>query len=166
MRMNSSQVRHFGRIFAASCWQSASNLFRKAALMRAAMLSLAISASLVSPILAQETPRAPAARYSMTTVEGGVMRLDGQTGRMSFCTKTGETYACKAIEDDRAGFMDEIEAMAKQNAELKKQIADGGASLRLPKEEDLDRAFTLMDRMIRRFADPSAPEPKPQSDRF
>ncbi len=134
--------------------------------MRAAIAAVLFTALFAAPAIAQENPRMAAPRYSMTAVDGGVMRLDGATGRLSFCTRTGENYACKAIEDDRAGFMDEIEALAKQNAELKKQIADGGASLRLPKEEDLDRAFTLMDRMIRRFADPSAPEPKPQGDRF
>jgi hypothetical protein len=110
-------------------------------------------ALLVGGAHADQSPLKPAEslRYSMTAVEGGVMRMDGVTGRMSFCTKSGETFACKAIEDDRASFMDEIETLAKQNAELKKQIADGGASLRLPKDEDLDRAFSLMERMIRRF---------------
>jgi hypothetical protein len=91
------------------------------------------------------------ARYSMATVDGGVMRLDGATGRLSFCSKAGDNFSCKAVADDRSSFMDEIEALAKENADLKKQVADGGSGLKLPKEEELDRAFNLMERFVKRF---------------
>ncbi len=98
------------------------------------------------------------ARYSMAVVDGGVMRLDGATGRLSFCAKSGTNFDCKAVNDDRSSYMDEIEALAKQNADLKKQIGDGGASLRMPKDADLDRAFGLMERFVKRFGDQQAPQ--------
>jgi hypothetical protein len=101
-----------------------------------------------------------AARYSMTAVEGGVMRLDGATGRLSFCTRAGDNFACKAVSDDRSSFMDELEALAKQNADLKKQIADGGSNSRLPKEEDIDKAFNLMERFVKRFGTEQPVQPK------
>jgi hypothetical protein len=123
--------------------------------MRSASTGFVLLAGLMlaSPAAMADPSAKPADgfRYSMAPVEGGVMRLDGQTGRMSFCAKSGADFACKAVADDRSSFMDEIEAMAKQNADLKKQIADGGSSLRLPKDEDLDRAFGLMERFVKRF---------------
>jgi hypothetical protein len=90
-------------------------------------------------------------RYSMAPVEGGIMRLDGATGRMSLCSKAGDSYDCKAIEDDRSAFMDEIEALAKENADLKKQLASGGATLRIPDSKEVDKALNLMEQMLRRF---------------
>jgi hypothetical protein len=99
----------------------------------------------------------------MSPVEGGIMRLDGATGRMSLCTKSGDNYACKAIEDDRSAFMDEIEAMAKENADLKRQLASGlGGALKLPDPKDVDRAFGLMEQMLKRFQGRENGQPQQQ----
>jgi hypothetical protein len=101
---------------------------------------------------AQDAPVKPeeSARFSMAVVDGGLMRLDGRTGRLSFCTKSADSYTCKSVVDDRSAFMDEIEAMAKENADLKKQIAEGG-TIGIPRDEDIDRAFGLMERFVKRF---------------
>jgi hypothetical protein len=105
-----------------------------------------------------------APRYSMTPVDGGLMRLDGATGRMSLCNKAGDTFACKAIEDDRSAFMDEIEALAKENADLKAKVAAGGgnSSFRLPEEKEIDRALGMMDKMMRHFMERDRKQPVPQ----
>jgi hypothetical protein len=132
--------------------------------MRRALFAFAALGSSVffaSAVSAQDLPAAQnGVRYSMTAVDGGVMRLDGASGRLSFCSKSADGYACKAVVDDRSAFMDEIEALAKQNADLKKQIADGGSALRLPKEEDLDKAFNMMERFVQRFGNEPMVAPK------
>jgi hypothetical protein len=126
-------------------------------ILHSAIVGLCLAAS---PAVAEDTPKpTDGPRFSMAVVEGGLMRLDGATGRLSFCVKDGASYACKSVADDRSGFMDEIEALAKENADLKKQIAEnsGGG---LPKEEDIDRAFNLMERFVKRFGnrEPAMPQ--------
>ena len=101
---------------------------------------------------------ADAARFSMTVVDGGVMRLDGKTGTLSFCAKAADSFSCKAVADDRAAYLSEIEDMAKATATLKSQLAEAQSGIGrsgLPKDADIDRALSLMDRMMRHFIDRS-----------
>ena len=96
------------------------------------------------------------------------MRLDTETGQVSHCTKTGDSFACRAVADDRAALMDEIERLRRDNEQLRQAAGKASgptAKLQLPSEEEIDTAIglveTLMRRMLRTFRD-EAPQPEPK----
>jgi hypothetical protein len=161
-----AMIKQQGRIFAATSCDSGPNHRLEFFMNCSAFIGLGAIILAVSgmPASAEDTGALAqtAARYSMATVDGGVMRLDGTTGRLSFCTKSGDNFSCKAVADDRSSFMDEIEALAKENADLKKQVAGSSFSSRMPKEEDLDRAFNLMERFVKRFGNDRGGLQQPQ----
>ena len=94
-------------------------------------------------------------RFSFQPVEGGLMRLDAETGQVSLCTKAADSYACRAVADDRAALQDEIERLKRENEQLRQtagQPPKPGATgkLALPSEEEIDRAMGLFETMMRR----------------
>jgi hypothetical protein len=100
-----------------------------------------------SPALAQ-TP----GRYAFQPVEGGMMRLDTETGHVSHCTKAGDSFACRSVADDRAAMQEEIDRLRRENEQLRlggKPPAPG--RLQLPSEEDIDKAMGLFEKMMRRM---------------
>ncbi|MDQ0349459.1 hypothetical protein [Ancylobacter vacuolatus] len=82
---------------------------------------------------AQAQPADPAAaepvRFTVQTVEGGLMRLDTQTGALSFCTQRAGGWACEAVPDDRAALEAEISRLQARLAALEKNRASGGAGV-------------------------------------
>lgn len=82
---------------------------------------------------AQAQPADPAAaepvRFTVQTVEGGLMRLDTQTGALSFCTQRAGGWACEAVPDDRAALEAEIDRLQARLAALEKNRAAGGAGV-------------------------------------
>jgi hypothetical protein len=124
--------------------------------MLAAMAAVAI---LAVPALAQSPQR-----YTFQSVEGGVMRLDTETGHVSFCTRSGDNFACRSVADDRAALSEEIDRLKRENEQLR--TAGGGkpqagGALKLPSEEDIDKAMGVFEKMMRRmmrtFRDEGAP---------
>ncbi len=106
-------------------------------------------------------------RYVMTPTEGGFLRLDSQTGAVSLCQRNDGKYSCEAVPDDRRALESEIDRLATENKDLKgavKQLEEmlaqpdperradrRGPRLQLPSEEDVDRAMTYIQRMMRKF---------------
>ncbi len=116
-------------------------------------------------------------RFTMTPVEGGVMRLDTETGAVSLCVRKAETWSCEPVNDQLSGgAMAKLEA---ENRELRDRIKsledspaagqpqptptppnDGGypteppgGVTKLPSEEDVDRALDYMERIFKKFRD-------------
>ncbi|MGL4636506.1 MAG: hypothetical protein ACRCWF_11035, partial [Beijerinckiaceae bacterium] len=58
------------------------------------------------------------ARFSFQPVEGGMMRLDTETGQVSLCTRTGSDFTCRSVADDRAALDDEITRLKRENESL------------------------------------------------
>ena len=113
-----------------------------------------------------------AGRFTFQPVDGGLMRLDTETGQVSLCTKAGDSYACRSVADDRAAMMDEIERLKRDNEQLRQAAgkAQGpAAKLQIPSEEEIDKAMglveTLMRRMLRTFRD-EAPQPQSEPKRL
>ncbi len=112
-------------------------------------------------------------RFTFQPVEGGLMRLDTETGQVSHCTKAGDSFACRSVADDRAALMDEIERLKRENEQLRQtagKAPDGKSSgptarLQLPSDEEIDKAMglveSLMRRMLRTFKD-EAPQAEPK----
>ena len=92
-------------------------------------------------------------RFSMTPTQGGFLRLDRETGAVSFCAVDAGLSVCRVSADERAALETEIERLRRDNAELKTARGPNapGASSGLPKDEDLDRVLSFTERFMRRI---------------
>jgi hypothetical protein len=136
-------------------------MFRPALLISAVALLL----------LAGAAPQAeqPDARYKLTPTDGGAfLRLDTQTGATSVCRRKPGGWACEAAADDRRALETEIDRLAKENTDLKsavrrleellklpdpdaKSTKPGGLKLRLPTEQQVDRAVGYVAGIVHKF---------------
>ncbi|CAA2137822.1 hypothetical protein [Hyphomicrobium sp. ghe19] len=98
---------------------------------RAATLALLILPALASfaaagPVMdedADASSKPSEGRYSMSPVDGGVMRLDKQTGIVAICARIGNEIACRGIEDKTdVPKADELSALKEENRQLKRRI--------------------------------------------
>lgn len=136
---------------------------------RVAMLALTMVA-VASSAQAQERP----GRFSMSPVEGGFARLDTETGAMAICKPQSKEadagqWSCQPM-GDATGDLRKLEA---ENRDLKAEIrrmedllglngdkskdgqkhAEKPGGLNLPSEQDVDKALSYMERMIKKFHD-------------
>jgi hypothetical protein len=135
--------------------------------MTVALMALAIgvagtAASLGAPPAAGDER---AGRFTMQPTDGGFLRLDTATGDVTLCAKVAGTFECRPVKDDR-DLQSEIARLVKENNELKAEIKrlddqlglNGGKGqaqrkLELPSEQDVDKAFTYLEGMLRKFRD-------------
>ena len=129
-----------------------------------------LAALLVIPALAPAVLAAPPAeaersgRFVMQPVEGGVLRMDSETGAMSLCVKRAAGLTCEPVED-KAGGQRDADRLATENRELKaeirrledmlglgdKPVEKPVRKFELPSEQDVDKAMSYVERMIRKF---------------
>lgn len=125
----------------------------------------------VAPALAQSTATPPSAengRYTFNQIDGGMLRLDTQTGEVSRCAKAETGWSCQPVPDERAALEREIARLQQENAALKKDMLAHGLplpgavtaekdknksedGLRLPSDADLDRMMAFFEKMWRRL---------------
>jgi hypothetical protein len=122
------------------------------------LILAALSATaLASPALAQNS-----GRFTFQPMEGGLLRLDTETGQVSHCTRAGDSFACRSVADDRAAMQDEIDRLRRENDQLRQAAGNPGVTgkIPLPSEEEIDKAMgmfeKLMRRMMRSFRDDGA----------
>ncbi len=126
---------------------------------------------LIAPALADNvTTDSEEGRYLFNKVADGFVRLDTQTGEVSFCSQRSVGWACQAAPEDRAVFESEIERLRRDNAALKKDllshglplptgtmsepsVAGGGGRPQAERHSDLDRVLALVDRAWRRLVE-------------
>jgi len=118
--------------------------------------------------LAQTNP-APNDRYMVSPVEDGILRVDRKTGRVSICRKGRGDWTCELVPDDLRAMKRELDQLSVENLRLRSALAkydpeaarqpapelnvpnrDTGKN-QLPTEEDVDKAMSLVERMMRRF---------------
>lgn len=113
-------------------------------------------------------------RYSMAPTDGGFLRLDTLTGQVSFCTKKADQFACNPVEDNKTATSKEVERLIQENKDLKTELAElrklgvktePQKSLELPSEEEVDKAVSIMKKIIRGFKDVIEDEP-PKKDKL
>src|SRR5262249_17409983 len=108
-------------------------------------------------------------RYSMTPTDGGVVRLDTQTGAMALCKKTDDRWACEDMNDSQRAMRDELDKLKAENKSPKDQVEHLEATLglgendsteprpthqfTLPSEQDVDKAFDYLEAMLKKFHD-------------
>lgn len=125
-----------------------------------AVLLLPIAAANPAYVAAQSGEREPG-RYSMTPTDDGFLRLDTLTGAVSMCQKSGQGWRCTSVDDDQLALQSEIERLRRENAKLRAQAllpppSDGrpqppGKKLELPSKEEIDKAMSFLEDLLRRF---------------
>lgn len=139
---------------------------------------LAFGALAANSIAAPDAPAS--ARYSMSPVDGGFVRLDKETGAMSMCKSRGDNWSCEPMADADQTGQKELERLKAENSDLKEEIrrmeevfgldgkkksgeaGDGPGPLagppggpipkfELPDEKQVDKAIDYLEGMIRKF---------------
>ncbi|MGJ0394314.1 MAG: hypothetical protein ACR650_16460 [Methylocystis sp.] len=116
----------------------------------------ALLALLLAPLAAQaeETPSiiAPEGdRFTLQPAEGGFLRMNKDTGAVSYCSVKDGVSVCRLAADERAAFEAEIEELRAENARLKTASAAPPKSSTLPNEEELEKALSFTERFLRRI---------------
>ena len=114
-------------------------------------------------------PAGDQGRYAITPAEGGFLRLDTQTGAVSFCSAKDGQSVCRAGPDEIAALGAEVSRLRQENAELKGKLAGAAAaqprdSSSVPSEEEFDRTLSFTERFLRRIMKvlrEEAPDSKP-----
>lgn len=149
-----------------------------ALLMPAVVAGLVLGAApaLVPPAAAAEPSAADGqrpGRYTMTPADGGFVRLDTETGAMALCAKRSEGWVCEAMPDAQDAQRRAIDKLEAENRALKDEIrrmeevlglgdakpGENGprqaerpkGGLGLPSEQDVDKAFDYVQRMLKKF---------------
>lgn len=133
----------------------------------------ALVAGLAAAGLAASAASDEPGRYSMSPADGGFVRLDRQTGAMTFCTKADAAWSCTPMADAQQTTNGEIDRLEAENKSLKADkrhleemlgMADpdkpGAASpntgsisppMKIPSEQDVDQAFDYFEGMMKKF---------------
>lgn len=100
-----------------------------------------------------QTPTSPsdAWRYKMQKVDGGFLRLDAQTGQVSFCREKAANWTCETVADDRVALEAEIRRLNDRIALLEKQANDPSNRFRTPSDQEIDQVMGFFEKVMKRF---------------
>jgi hypothetical protein len=119
------------------------------------LVGIAALLSAASVRAEEPTQVLPQERFSMTPGDGGFLRLDKQTGAVSFCTIKDGLSLCRATADERAALESEVARLRRENGELKNRLAESPAprtpGTNLPNEEEFERSLSFTERFLRRM---------------
>ena len=118
--------------------------------MRRALAYGLLAASAFAAGAGAETPqniKPESERYTLQPTEGGALRLDRETGAVSFCTAKNGVAACRLAAEERAALDAEIARLREENARLK----TAAAPKNLPGEEEFEKALSFTERFLRRI---------------
>lgn len=114
------------------------------------------------------------ARYAFSRVDGGFLRFDSVSGQVAMCSQRSSGWVCQAVPDDRAALDSEIARLQGEVTQLKSEVAalrappepprppaelaprnDSAKSggLKLPTDEDIKWAQTVIENIWRQFVD-------------
>jgi hypothetical protein len=118
----------------------------------AAISALFFAASLAAPALAQPAPQLNDNwRFKMQKVDGGFLRLDAQTGQVSFCRERAGDWTCETAADDRAALEAEIKRLSDRVAALERQTNDPVNRFRTPSDQEIEQVMGFFEKMMKRF---------------
>ena len=143
----------------------------------ALLLAATLPGSAANPA---EPPAERPGRYIMQPVDGGALRMDSETGAMSLCTRRNGAFSCEPVQDERTS-QRETERLTSENRDPKAEIkrleemlglgekpqagnppgpdnrqseerpVSRSPKFELPTEEDLDKALSYAERMLKKF---------------
>lgn len=90
-------------------------------------------------------------RFKLQKVDGGFLRLDAQTGQVSFCREKDANWTCETVADDRAALEAEIKRLNDRIANLEKQRHDPAERFRTPSDQEIDQVMGFFEKMMKRF---------------
>ncbi|MEX3006882.1 hypothetical protein [Hoeflea sp. TYP-13] len=114
---------------------------------------ISLTAAGLAVLLCTTMAAAQEGRFVMERTDSGFIRLDSYTGEISVCTDTDGQIVCRMAADERHALEEQIDLLEDRIAEMEKVI-DGQTSERqnhLPTDEEIDRTFGIMEKMMRRF---------------
>jgi len=125
--------------------------------MSSLTLRLALLALSLAPFAAraEETPTIIAPdgdHFTLQPAEGGFLRMNKDTGAVSFCSAKDGVAVCRLGAEERAGLEAEIERLRAENARLKAAGAAMPAPRStLPSEQEFEKAMSFTERFLRRI---------------
>jgi hypothetical protein len=121
--------------------------------LRIAVSALALASGLaVGSALAQSQPPVNDSwRFKLQKAEGGFLRLDAQTGQVSFCREKDAAWICETAADDRAALEAEIKRLTDRVAALEKQSHDPTNRFRPPSDQEVEQVMGFFEKMMKRF---------------
>ncbi|MGJ0503464.1 MAG: hypothetical protein ACR65X_06900 [Methylocystis sp.] len=126
---------------------------------RHVVLAIVFAAACAGPSLAEAPPPiiAPEGeRFTLTPAEGGYVRLNKETGAISYCSVKDGVAVCRLGAEERAALEAEIDRLRKENAALKTRaeaapVPPGARPNTAPSEEEFERALSFTERFLRRI---------------
>lgn len=79
------------------------------------------------------------------------MRLDAQTGQVSFCREREAHWTCETVADDRAALEAEIKRLSDRVAELEKKRDNPSERFRAPSDQELEQVMGFFEKVMKRF---------------
>ncbi|MDI7862277.1 hypothetical protein MRS76_09935 [Rhizobiaceae bacterium n13] len=92
-------------------------------------------------------------RFQIERTDGGVVRLDRQTGAMALCRESDGELVCRMGADEKAAYDDEIDRLEKRVVALEKIVRDrqGNGKAILPSDEEMNHVFSFMENIMKRL---------------
>jgi hypothetical protein len=90
-------------------------------------------------------------RFKMQKTDGGFLRLDAQTGQVSFCREKDSNWTCETVADDRAALEAEIKRLNDRIAALERQRHDPVERFRTPSDQEIEQVMGFFEKMMKRF---------------
>ena len=126
---------------------------------RRLLLAIGVVAVFRAPAFAETPPPIVAPegeRFTLTPAEGGYVRLNKETGAVSYCSVKDGAAVCRLGAEERAGLEAEIDRLRKENAALKARaeaapVPPAARPNATPSEEEFERALSFTERFLRRI---------------
>lgn len=117
---------------------------------RTAIAALVLTVGIAGGASAQ-TPANDSWRFKLQKVDGGFLRLDAQTGQVSFCRERDSNWTCETAADDRAALEAEIKRLTDRVTALEKQSHDPANRFRTPSDQEIEQVMGFFEKMMKRF---------------
>ncbi len=123
------------------------------------LLGILLAGGVGSPAAAETPPPMVAPqgeRFTLTPAEGGYVRLNRETGAISYCSVTNGVTVCRLGAEERAALEAEIDRLRRENAALKARaeaapVPPAARPNAAPGEEEFERALSFTERFLRRI---------------
>jgi hypothetical protein len=122
------------------------NLILRSAFVAVLLAPIAAHAEGAPSIVAPEGDR-----FTLQPTEGGFLRMNKETGAVSYCSAKDGASVCRLAADERVALEAEIERLRAENARLKAATAAPPKSSTLPNEEEFEKALSFTERFLRRI---------------